>query len=92
MKPNFVIGENISYGSAKGHDAVLQLAIDDGVPSRGHRTNIFKPDYAEVGPCEGPHKGYRNMAVGIYRGPTSGSSQSGSKPSTKTSSDKYEST
>lgn len=23
MKPNFLIGENISYGSSKGHDAVL---------------------------------------------------------------------
>lgn len=85
MVPNFVVGENISYGSAKGHDAVLQLAIDDGVPSRGHRTNIFKPDYAELGPCEGPHQGYRNMAVGIYRGPSKGSSglDSGSKSKSK---------
>ena len=23
MKPDFVIGENISYGSAKGHDAAI---------------------------------------------------------------------
>ena len=72
MTPNFVIGENISYGSAKAHDAALQLAIDDGVPGRGHRTNMFKPDYTELGPCDGPHKGYRNMAVGIYRGPSLG--------------------
>jgi uncharacterized protein YkwD len=35
---------------------ILQLIVDDGVPSRGHRTNCFKPDFALVGICSAPHK------------------------------------
>jgi len=35
--------ENISYGTADARGVIIQLAIDDGVASRGHRTNIFGP-------------------------------------------------
>jgi len=62
------LGENISYGYSKPRDIMIQLAVDDGVPSRGHRTNIFKEDYQYVGTCYGPHKGYREMTVLIYGG------------------------
>lgn len=77
MVPNYIIGENISYGSAKAHDAVMALAIDDGVASRGHRKNLFKADYSEMGSCNGPHKTIRNMAVSLYRGKSSGEADSG---------------
>lgn len=69
-KHGVLIGENISYGSKKAKEAALQLAIDDGVAGRGHRTNIFKENYAELGSCDGSHKSYEVMAVGIYRGPS----------------------
>lgn len=77
MVPNYIVGENISYGSAEAHDAVLALAIDDGVASRGHRKNLMKADYTDLGSCNGPHKSIRNMAVSLYRGKSTSQSDSG---------------
>ena len=39
------MGENIAYGTTGGEAVVIALFIDDGVPSRGHRTNIFSNSY-----------------------------------------------
>jgi uncharacterized protein YkwD len=56
-------GENISYGASTGRDIVVQLLIDDGVPSRGHRKNNLGKDFAFVGVAAGTHKNYGMMAV-----------------------------
>lgn len=42
-------GENCAYGSATAREIVAQLLIDDGVPDRGHRTNILKKEFRKVG-------------------------------------------
>jgi uncharacterized protein YkwD len=60
------IGENISYGDNIGRNIVCQLLIDDGVPSRGHRTNIMKSDYTQTGVSIGPHPQYRYMCCIAY--------------------------
>jgi uncharacterized protein YkwD len=62
------IGENIAYGTTGGKDIVLQLIIDDGVASRGHRTNIFKPEFLIVGSWTSTHGTYGTETVMDYAG------------------------
>ena len=48
-------GENVAYGPSDAKDAIIQLIIDDGNPKRGHRTNIFSPDWLVMGNYWGTH-------------------------------------
>ena len=64
------IGENISYGTNDGRDVVIQLIVDDGVPGRGHRVNIFSPDFRLAGVACGPHPTIRTVCVINFAGGT----------------------
>jgi uncharacterized protein YkwD len=61
-------GENIDYGNADARRIVMSFLIDDGVPSRGHRTNLLSADYAIVGVAVGPHPVYGDMCVIDFAG------------------------
>lgn len=63
-----IVGENIVYGHTRARDAILSLIIDDGVPHRGHRRNIFNPNFLVAGIACGPHPVYHSMCVMIFAG------------------------
>jgi uncharacterized protein YkwD len=57
------MGENISFGYSAAMDIVLQLLVDDGVASLGHRKNILSKDFLRIGVSIGTHKEYGNCCV-----------------------------
>ena len=62
------IGENIMYNSMTPLEAVLNLCIDDGVASRGHRRNIFDENFYFTGVATGMHKTYTSETVSTFMG------------------------
>lgn len=57
------MAENIQYGYQSALDIVLDLLIDDGISSLGHRKNILNSNFSYVGVAIEPHKRYRINCV-----------------------------
>ena len=56
-------GENLSFHCYTALEVVLQCLVDDGVPDRGHRENIFTPEYRAMGCYTGRHDDFETMTV-----------------------------
>ncbi len=61
-----VVGENLSYGRDRAGRVIMGLIIDDGVPDRGHRKNIFSDEFRFIGVACGPHRTCRTMCTIDY--------------------------
>lgn len=57
------IAENVGYGPEEARLMVMQFIINDGVPDRGHRKNIFHPGFGAAGVACGPHPEYGKMCA-----------------------------
>ncbi len=62
------LGENIFYGRDDAREVVIGLIIDDGVPSRTHRHDIFDSAYHVIGVGCGVHATYTTMCVITFAG------------------------
>ena len=61
-------GENISYGKTTARDIVIALIIDDGLPARKHRANIFAAKFNYAGAAYGSHARYGSMCAIDFAG------------------------
>jgi uncharacterized protein YkwD len=63
------IAENIDYQPmVRGQDVIESLLVDDGVPDRGHRRNIYQSSARLVGVACGPHPKYEAMCAIVQTG------------------------
>ncbi|MGB3769046.1 MAG: CAP domain-containing protein [Phormidesmis sp.] len=59
--------ENISYGQATIAEwHLINLLVDDNVPSRGHRQALLEPTYSAMGAACQEHPGFRIVCVMNY--------------------------
>jgi len=63
-----VIGENVAYGQRTARDVVTAFIVDDGVPGRGHRTNLFNAAFHVMGVDCGPHSTYGTTCAITFAG------------------------
>lgn len=61
-------GENLSFSCESPEEIVAQLLIDDGVPDRGHRDNLFNSEFKVFGCYTGDHRDFDKMTCIDFAG------------------------
>ena len=61
------LGENLTYGSTRAQDIVVSMIVDEGVPSRGHRENLFGT-WSVAGVAVEQHPKYQHVCVVNFAG------------------------
>lgn len=82
------VGENIVYQAAvTAREAVMGLIVDDGIPGRGHRKNIFDSTYKATGISLGERSNFGTLCVITFAGGFT--DQSPGAPTNKPAARKY---
>jgi uncharacterized protein YkwD len=55
--------ENLYYGAERAREVVVQLLIDDGTPSKGHRANILNENFSQTGVSFDSHPNHGTVCV-----------------------------
>jgi uncharacterized protein YkwD len=58
--------ENIDFGSKLAEDIIINFLVDDGIPERLHRKNLFNPAVKYIGVASGEHKEFLHCTVVTY--------------------------
>jgi uncharacterized protein YkwD len=61
-------GENIQYGLKDPAEIVLDLLIDEDIPSLGHRKNLLSEDFSVIGIGFSPHAKMQTITVMAFGG------------------------
>jgi len=61
-------GENMAFGLKEPRDIIMQLLVDDGLPGRPHRENLFSADFRMSGVNVRRHSNFGVMCVITYAG------------------------
>ena len=56
-------GEVVSFGNTVAIEVIIQLFMDDNLPTRGHRLGIFNEASRFMGSYTGPHSKYKSCTV-----------------------------
>ena len=62
-RAGWTVGENCAYRQQNALDAVIELLIDDGIESLGHRHNVLSPTFVRIGVGIAPHRDFDNVWV-----------------------------
>lgn len=77
------IGETIVYNLDTPRAMVIQLLIDDGTPTRGHRANVFNAGFKVIGVAVGEPSIYGARCVIDYAAGFSEKSEKSGQPNTR---------
>jgi uncharacterized protein YkwD len=61
-------GENISYGLRSAEATVAAWIVDEGIPGKAHRRNIFRSGFTVAGAATGSHARFGTMCVMDFAG------------------------
>ena len=60
------MGENVVMSRGGARDIILQMLVDDGIPSRSHRRNLLDPEFQFIGISSGEKVGGESYNVFVF--------------------------